>query len=289
MTTVRKSLLALAIAGFVGIGAEAGAAEPWGLVTCPPESDAKALELRQDVLAAAPGSAVYVPHPFPVDPAHVAADFVFQYREGWSEEAEELRPPETASVLGLIEEGRARYEVIEIADWRPERCGWLRGTRVKSALLRVFETNSGDEAARAIIGPTGLLDKVVARDLAASESIHSFAMADGHDIASLGEVASVAQDYGLALEDPQYVTLSSPSIACREENPCVVGRIGERVLLYRAGKLFELEHLSNRFSLSAFTRSGQERDALIGSMTEGQAAVSLGGDQMTLATPLPKP
>src|SRR5580693_294149 len=56
------------------------AAEPWSLVGCPPQGEARWRAFEHAVRTAKPGSTVYVPKPYPATPRQVIADYLYQYK-----------------------------------------------------------------------------------------------------------------------------------------------------------------------------------------------------------------
>lgn len=112
-------------------------------------------------------------------------------------------------------------------------------------------------------------------------------MMDGHHVEDMTAAQRAATERGLNFERPQYVALAGPTMPCSEANPCIAFRDGERAFLFRSGKVFELSHRTERFSVREFARDSPERRRAESLLTAERHFVSLGGDDMTLATELP--
>jgi hypothetical protein len=269
------------------LAGEARASEPWALATCPPDSDAKAVEFERSVRSAAPGSAVFARVPYPEALADVVRDFEDQYTVHFRRTA--FVPAADRALLALLEAGAARYVLLDVANWMPQRCNLVRGTRTRSFLLRIFDSRSGTEGARIVLHPSGLLGTVTTPRANVDEATAGLRLADGHDIEALDAAARIAGELGLVPESMQYVALSGPAVYCPTEVPCIAFRQGERAFLYRSGEVYELAHTTTRLSNAAFVHEGPQRDAIVESLAPGQQVVSLGGDELTLAKLVPKP
>lgn len=274
-------LLALALLVFGASEARAWRSH-WFLEQCPESFDAKASKLASDLRQAEPGSPVYVPYPFPKTDHAVFADFVHQFRYGWSDRDPAQIPTPERNLYSLLEQQLIRYEVLEIAEWRPQRCGAVYGRTDSLFLLRLFHAGSGEEVARVSLQETGLLG-VLQLPLAADRP---FALTDSHHLESLDQAVAAARRLGLEPKQLQYVALGSPSLACYDTVPCVAFRAGRNVLLYRAGQLFELEHEKVRIDRDRFVRKTSERAAAIKELRAGEHFVSLGGRELTIARPV---
>jgi hypothetical protein len=90
-------------------------------------------------------------------------------------------------------------------------------------------------------------------------------------------------------ESHQYVALASPTIPCYDSVPCSVFRRGERMYLYRSGKLFELQHVEIQVAVSELVHEGPERELATAALGLGDQLVTLGGDVMTAAVPVEPP
>jgi hypothetical protein len=85
------------------------------------------------------------------------------------------------------------------------------------------------------------------------------------------------------------VALASPTIPCYDSVPCAAFRRGERIYLYRSGKLFELRHLDIQVAVSELVHEGPERELATAALGSGAHLVTLGGDVMTVAVPVEPP
>lgn len=267
--------------GLMMIPSAMSAGEMWALGACSSAHDAQALQATQHVLTASPTSDLYVPHPFPTDVNEAFADFKHQYVQSWSTQARRHIPPDDRWLLSLVKSDALTAELLTVANWTPSRCGRILGTKSAFLLLRLRLQAGGGEVARIVLLESGLLHSLRLR-----RDQRSFAMVDGHNVESLTGARDAATARALAFEQPQYVALTGLTMPCSEANPCVAFRDGDRVFVFRSGKVFELSHLTDRFSVQEFIEGSVERLQLESMRAAGQHAVSLGGDEMTLATEL---
>lgn len=268
--------------GLLLLPSAASAGELWALGGCTEADDARSRQVAQEVLAASPTSELHVPHPFPEIVGEALADFEHQYVRSWSKQPRRLVPADDRWMLELLESDALAAEWLTGANWTPSRCGLVHGTQPAFHLLRLKLRADGGEVARVVLLPSGLLHSLRLR-----RDQRSFAMMDGHHVEDMTAAQRAATERGLNFERPQYVALAGPTMPCSEANPCIAFRDGERAFLFRSGKVFELSHRTERFSVREFARDSPERRRAESLLTAERHFVSLGGDDMTLATELP--
>ena len=132
-------------------------AEPWTIGTdCKPEDQVKYDRFDQSVRAAALGSPVYVPKPFPTTERQAIADFLYQYKSWHWEKADPKRLPEgEARLLTGILESTVTFQVLRVENWDATRCGREQRNDFYH-LLRIFDAANGAEISRVALHPSGL-------------------------------------------------------------------------------------------------------------------------------------
>jgi hypothetical protein len=265
---------------------EAGAlAAPWFLSSCPKDSLQKAAKTGDSVRKARPGDPDYVVHPYPTTAKLVFADFVSQFQDSWSRQAAQDIPAPERSLLAGLAAGKVRYEVLEVAEWRAQRCSRIFGKKDLVFLLRLFDKANGNELARITLQDSGLLATL---DFAPEDG-GEIQLTDGHRLEPLERALAAARQAGIKASHVQYVAVGSPSLACYDSIPCIALRQGTRAFLYRSGQLFELEYQKTRISNEKLIRNTPERAAVAKSLGPHRHVVSLGGDDMTIARPVAGP
>lgn len=262
---------------------EAGAlAAPWFLSTCPKDSLQKAVKSEDSIRKSRPGDPDYVVHPYPSTPELVFRDFVSQFQDSWSQRPSKDIPAPERSLLASLAAGQVRYQVLEVTEWRAQRCSRIFGQKDTVFLLRLFDKATGGELARITLQESGLLATL---DFA-TEDGREIQLTDGHRLEPFDRALAAAQRAGIKAKDLQYVAVGSPSLACYDSVPCIALRQGNRAFLYRSGQLFELEYQKTRISNQKLIRNTPERAAVAKTLGPHQHVVSLGGDDMTIARPV---
>jgi hypothetical protein len=197
-------------------------------------------------------------------------------------------PNQERHLLRLLKNpSRLRYEVIPVAEWRPERCSRIYGETDRRLLLRLFEHGPGTELGRFSLHESGQLGTLSFP----GDPRFGLELRDGHRLEPL-EVSSKAARRSSLEPEPgslQYVAVASPTIPCYDSVPCTVFRRGERIYLYRSGKLFELRHVEIQVAVSELVHEGSERELATAALGSGDHLVTLGDDVMTLAVPVEPP
>jgi hypothetical protein len=264
------------------IGEARAWASPWFLSSCPQQAEQKAAKMESDVRKARPGAPNYVPVPYPKTQEQVFQDFLYQFRDSWSQQSPEDIPAPNRALLSLLETGSVRYQILEVTEWRAQRCSKVFGRKDRLFLIRLFEEPGQKEIGRISLRNSGLIATLDFPQKAGQE----MQLIDGHHLETLQQAMGSAQRHGIQGKDFQYVTVASPTLACYESIPCVAFRQGNRAFLYRSGKLFELQHDRVRISNQKFVHKTPERAAAIRDLHPSDHIVSLGGDDLTIASPV---
>jgi hypothetical protein len=257
---------------------------PWFLDGCDASYQTKADHLRQEMLKAQPGSDVYVPKPFPRTNADVVADFEEQARATFSPPPGEKAPSPIGGLLARLDAGTVRFEVVPVAEWRPERCRPNWGKTDRSFLLRLYDSATGKELSRASLAENGLLSVVGAPGAGGKLGMND------HDIEPLDTAKGVAGQLGLPATGFQYVSVASPTILCHETAPCIAFRAAGIAYLYRSGKLFQLA--TDRPGVAGLTtldlmREGAARRSAAGAVRSGEHFVTVGANHLAIAVLVP--
>ncbi|HEV8241681.1 MAG TPA: hypothetical protein VGS57_20120 [Thermoanaerobaculia bacterium] len=279
---IRAGLILTACLVATPVGLEAS---PWFLDSCDPSYQEKADHLRQKILQAKPGSDVFVPKPFPRTNEEVVADFEQQIRATFSPEPGHQAPPAIANLFTRLEAKTIRFEIVPVTEWRPERCGQVRGQHDRLFLIRLYDSTTAKELSRASLGETGLLGVV-------STPGPNSKLAIDHDIEPLDAAQRVAQQVGLAAKDLQYVAVASPSILCEQTTPCIAFRASGVAYLYRSNRLFRL--VKDRPGVAGLTtrelmQEGAARRSAITALRSSEHFVTVGAGHVAVAVPVPVP
>ncbi len=278
----RKMMYVLSLALSVAAFEVRAWASPWFLSACPQQAEEKAMKVAGDVRKALPGAPNYVPISYPKTDQQVFENFVYQFRDSWARHSAQDIPAPEQALLSLLKTGALRYEVLDVTEWREQRCSRLFGRKDRLFLLRLFEHPSGNEVARITLRNSGHMATL---DFP-QEAGRVMQLADGHRLEPLQRALEAAQRLGMQGRDFQYVAVGSPSLACYDSIPCIAFRQGNRAFLYRSGKVFELQHDRVRISNQKFIRETPERAEVIRKLRSQDHVVSLGGDAMTIAIPV---
>ncbi len=257
----------------------------WYLDSCPPENSAKAESVRTELRLAAPGSSAYVPIPYPTTEGQVIEDLEYQFLDLWSKDLPTEVPSDVQPALKALKSKSARFEVLEFADWRSARCGFVYGQTDFRYLIRVFPARDEEELARIVINNTGLLGTFVTPRAATFgretgfESIESM-----EDLRARSEVAAGASDF-------QYVAVSGFGLNCSDVRPCIAFRVSGRAHLSQGGKIYALDLTRpgvtgvrpEEVSLGTPKSAGAES-----ALGPGEHLVALGTNVLAVAVPVPE-
>lgn len=260
------------------IGTAFAEAQHWSLEPCPqtgPAAEGRA-EYAAAVRSAAPGTPLYIPHPFPKTPAQIFEDLVAFHTMVFEDTPADKLRPEEARLFTALAENRIRYEVVKVENWTPLRCGRRKERRTWS-LLRLFDLESNEELARATVDEVGHVGRLA----------HRLVEHDLPPILDLGTAQMALREVAPDARDAQYVATWG-TLECDELNPCVAMRDGSRVYLLdgRSGRLFSFDDGSRRFSFRK-DLSVTHRDATYREVARaGGRLVSLGHDSYVQVEPV---
>lgn len=255
----------------------------WNLEPCSAQGQ-KAQEraaYRKAVETAAPGSELYTPHAFPKAKSEVVENFVYYHRTAFSDTPAAALPPADRHFFELLDAGQIRFEVLQVVNWNPLRCG-SRKERAFYHVVRAFNDATGEEVLRASIEDNGHVARV--RHKPDAEALPP--------IPSLASAATSAQArFGLQPKGLQYVAAWG-TLSCDEVQPCVAFQSGAGAYLMdvRRGEspVFRIEAAASRLSLGR-DLTPERRVARIESLRQrGQELVSLGFDSFSPAARLPE-
>jgi hypothetical protein len=206
-----------------------------------------------------PGDPLYAPKPFPKNNAAVIEDFLQQVQvllrgpkppiiEGGRRalaQAIELIERGRRALAQAIDQGTLHIGIVRVSNWKNFRCmNYRSGETIY--LLRLYDTTTATEVARATMEESGLIDGVMyptdRSNPVWSRPLPTLPQAETILTAAVGPVL-----------DLQYAA-SYGTIQCDEWMPCVVGKLAGRdgyAFLSRSG-IYEFEaesrHVDRRFS-----------------------------------------
>lgn len=231
-------------------------AAPWSVAEpCPFQQVAAAEQHRRRLLAAEPGSELYLPHPYPDGERQAVEDFLFDYRRTFTgldrrlpEPARralhradgllfglrwpfvargEALPGPARHLLALLNGGFSHARHHRVADWTPRHCGGEPEPRFRH-LVRLFR---GDvELLRAALAPSGRLGQVVRYDHPAHPGQPPPLPDRPRDAVGV-HLAELASGLGGPPRDFQYVAVVG-DLRCPVTAPCVAFRAGSGVYLW---------------------------------------------------------
>jgi hypothetical protein len=280
---VRSTFLALSLLASSSalVSASALAAEPWSLVNCPPEGEARWRAFEQQVRTATPGSRVYVPKPYPATPRQVIADYLYFYRGRHLElrDPRSLPANETLVLEGILN-STLTYEVLRVENWTSMRCGRDGKRRDFYHLVRVFDAASGVELARVMMDASGLFfTSVNMQEDERSEppALQRRRLPDPPDA-----MARVNARFKIHGELPQYVTTFG-TIDCYFERPCLAFRqAGKSYVLYQ-DEIFEIPANGPKLLNGKDVGTPETNPPLLRSLAPDERLISLGGPVWTIA------
>lgn len=246
----------------------------WALVECGPEENKRWGELKKKMLAARPGSPLYVPHPFPRSDQQVVQNFLYQFHEIWPPAAELLKAEQPLALA--IRKGDIRFEVLRVDNWSLTRCS-PDEEKTFYFLLRIFDP-SGIELARAAVSESGLWARSAYATAAEQTQPISQQLArlPSPEAAARGLRERFRID---GLSSPQYVTTTGGNLHCPATAPCLAVRSGESVYILRDQELFEIPGKGRRARFD--TRAGALAE--VSSRKLHEMADSLGPEERVVA------
>jgi hypothetical protein len=253
----------------------------WIPEDCPTELSHQWEELEREIRAAAPGSPLFVPIPFPSTVEEAAEDFEALYLRMWIGTDESAIPPEERPLLAALRTGTLEYELIRVENWDPTRC--LPHRRKDYYLvLRILKNNV--EIARASLLQSGHLGawKVAPESLAPGLRKKWRQTLPNLETARKGFMASLEE----MPHEFQFVRVAGGPPRCTELEPCVAFRAGDRSYLYRpldADQLFVFDADSPRHQLAEMYQRRELGQPEADYAPQTEALFSIGGSTFVVA------
>jgi len=255
---------------------------PWSLTDCSASEIESTAKFRAEILAAEPGSPIYVVHPFPKTPREVFEDFRSDFWSSW--QVRERVPSEDLELADLLIRHDGTFQVFTVEDWSPLRCKAERASKLLY-FLRIYAAD-GREVGRVGIQESGVIafyqSGNVTREApgAGKRWINAFV--------TLDEVKQdAARRFGKNAARLQYVTQYG-TLLCPQTEPCVAFEDGSEKYLWRRHELFVLDAKGGpAVHLADFARPGSSRAALLSRYSGPQFLVSVGGDHYLPAKQVP--
>lgn len=184
----------------------------------------------REVRSARPGSALYVPRPYPATEAEVLEDFAYAFRTLITDREESApRPPEEQVILEGLAAGSLRFEVLRVDNWMLSRCS-LHRIKPLYFVVRVF--GGRRELGRAALLASGLWAR-----------FRTYPEGSAQPLPHLHEVAARLQkDLGSEplVQTPQWVALDGLP-GCGPLDPCVAVATASRIAVASGdGSRFEI-------------------------------------------------
>ena len=201
-----------------------------------------------------PGDPVYTPKPFPKNDAAVIEDFLQQVQVFLNRPRPSLIEGGRRALAQAIDQGALHIGIVRISNWKNFRC-WNYRSGETIYLLRLYDTTTATEVARATMEESGLIDGVMCptdrSNPVWSKPLPTLPQGETLLTAAVGPVVDVqyAASYG--------------TIQCDEWMPCVVGKLAGRdgyAFLSRSG-IYEFDAENRRVDRS-FSARFQFRPAL---------------------------
>jgi hypothetical protein len=255
-------------------------AEPWSLVGCPPQGEARWRAFEHAVRTAQPGSTVYVPKPYPATPRQVIANYLYQYKSLQRDRRDPRSLPANEElVLAGIMNSTVTYEVLRVENWTTMRCGSEK-RRDFYHLVRVFDAASGVELTRAVIDHSGLF--FMLSNLRADQRAEPPARQRGRLPKPEEVMAALNARFDLHGESPQYVATFG-SIDCDFASPCLAFRQDGRSFVLHHDEIFEIPANGKRLANGRDVGTPSTNAAVLAGLAPDERLVSLGGPVWTIA------
>jgi hypothetical protein len=206
-----KILMNLALAALL-----ANQAFAWNPEVCNGNDFAGRARFEAFMRAAKPGDPVYVPKPFPHNNNEVIEDFFQQAQDKVNRPSAPFLEPGQRALRRAMEQGTLHIGIVREANWRNYRCALYRSGETVY-LLRLYDTATGTEIARAAIEESGLMNAIM-YPLDRTTPIWS------KPLLTLPEAEQLLNSAVGKVVDVQYAT-SHGTIGCDEWLPCVAGRL----------------------------------------------------------------
>jgi len=265
--------------GLLAAVSSSALAKPWSLQSCSTggaAAQARA-EYRTQVESAAPDTPLYTPHPYPTTDDQVIEDFLDYHLRAFSQTPVERIPEADRRLLDVVQSGDARYEVFDVSNWTPLRCG-DRKSREIFHVIRIFDRTTDKELARVSVDDAGHVARL--RHKPTDQTLAP--------IPSLAEtVASVRARTGLKPVDAEYIaTWGTPG--CDEVSPCIALRNAQQAFVTRGPQrtVFRFETAGPGISLSKDLTPEKRGQVLLDVKGHGQGLLSVGADVFRRVVPV---
>ncbi len=270
---------ALLLAGF--LGPVCALAQPWSLADCGPEGGRGWSQFEKAVRAAAPGSTIYVPKPYPRSDGEVIEDFLYHYKEVYSQGVDDKLVRE--EVFGH----RVSFSVLRLENWTTLRCSAKRKQNFYY-MVRILETGSGTELARAVLDDSGLM--VVMENSTPPRAMDKAARRKFLLPEASEALQEITARFKVTGDSPEYV-MAFGTVACAFTRPCLAFRQGGDTYIYsRLGdELFRIAPGARRLRQGKNVGTLETNDRLQKELPANERPVSLGGDSWAIATQVPSP
>jgi hypothetical protein len=211
--------------------------------TCSADDLAGREQFEAHMRAQRPGDPEYAPKPFPKNDAAVVEDFRQQVQFFLKGPKPPLIEGGRRALAQAIDQGTLHIGIVRISNWKSFRC-WNYRSGETIYLLRLYDTTTATEVARATMEESGLIGGVMCptdrSNLVWSKPLPTLAQGEAILTAAVGPVVDVqyAAGYG--------------TIQCDEWMPCVVGKLAGRdgyAFLTRSG-IYQFEADSRRVDRS---------------------------------------
>lgn len=250
MTTKEKAvkiLMTVALAALVG-----NQALGWNPEVCNGNDFAGRARFEALMRAAKPGDPVYVPKPFPHNNDDVIQDFYHQAQDQVSMPSATFLEPGQSVLRRAMDRGTLHIGIVREANWRNYRCALYRSGETVY-LLRLYDTQTGGEIARATIEESGLMNGIM-YPLDRTAPIWS------RPLLTLPAAEQLLNSAVGKVVDVQY-TMSHGTIGCDEWLPCVAGRLvgheGYAIVSYNG--IYTFDVASRRIDQSAASTTNDKK------------------------------
>lgn len=258
-------------------------AQPWIPNECSNRSHSGVNDLARSMAEAKPGSANYVPRPFPRTPDEVIEDFKYGFQHMWRGVPLASIPPDQARIYRGIEQSSLRFRVERVENWTRSRCS-SRHPQEYMFLVYVHDMTSGEQIGRMSLAQSGLVATWIAKPPEGARDHERFLRSTLPPLSSAA--AEVRKAYGIQGSRPQYVTTSG-SLWCSDLDPCVALQSAGKVYLLHVDGLFEFGPSSRSHSL-AEVNDPVRRNAIHRSLNpEQERLVSVGSERWVVARRVP--
>lgn len=256
-------------------------AEGWVLVPCPEDSreeELSRLEFERQVRTADPDTSLFTLHPFPRSAQQKFEAFMEFHSRIFSRASPESLPRPEKALLSALLKDRVRYEVLEVENWTPLRCGHPKA-RLRWSVLRMFDKSTGSELARASVDEAGHVGKLQ----------HAPSTGEGFRPTLLPSEAQSHLSRSVGGAGQAQLVATWGSLRCDVLNPCVAMRNGDilYILHPESRQAYRIRPDDARFSFREdLSTSASQNRILKRAADSGGAVISLGADVFALAEPI---